>query len=185
MARRVRVLGGMSAALVLCALGTSSAAAGARPSLVSDRGIGGVRFGLPRPEAVTELTRLFGRPSRRMINSACGRRYTEVAWGHLYVEFRAGRLSGFRYLRGSWLPQKPPSRPTPFSALQPRLATGEGISLGSTLGQLRLAYGRVSLVGTDRWRTPDGLAFYDNAERDPPAATSRIVEIEYGTCGDF
>lgn len=120
-----------------------------------------------------------------MINSGCGRRYTEVAWGHLYVEFRGGRLSGFRYMQGTWLPRKRPPRPTPFRLLRPRVATGNGISLGSTLGQLRSAYGRLDLVGTDRWRTADGLIFYDDARLAPPPSSSRIIEIRAGTCGDF
>jgi hypothetical protein len=134
---------------------------------------------------VTELTSLFGRPSQKMTNSACGRRYSEVAWDHLYVEFRDGRLSGFRYMQSTWLPQKRPPRPTPFGLLRPTLATSKDISLGSTLGQLRSAYGRLNLVGTDRWQAPDGLIFYDNAERDPPPSSSRIIEIKVGTCGDF
>ena len=169
----------------LCVVGATSALVGARPIVVSDHGIAGVRFGLLRTEAVTELTRVLGRPSRAMVDGGCGRRYAEVAWGHLYVEFRDGRLSGFRYMQGTWLPQTRPPRPTPFGLIRPRMATGKGISLGSTLGQLRSAYGRLDLVGTDRWRTPDGLIFYDDAGRDPPPPSSRIVEIKDGTCGDF
>ena len=174
-----------AALAALCLVGASSARAGARPFVVSADGIAGVRFGLPRAEAVTELTRVLGRPSRAMTNGGCGRRYTEVAWGHLYAEFREGRLSGFRIMQGTWLPQRRPPRPTPFSLIRPRVATGTGISLGSTLEQLRSAYGRLDLVGTDRWRTPDGLIFYDDARRDPPPPSSRIIEIKDGTCGDF
>lgn len=181
--RRVHVLSAVSVALSF--LGVSSGSAVVRPVLVSDAAIAGVRFGSSRAESVTELTRLLGRPSRRMSNSGCGRRYTEVAWGHLYVEFRDGRLSGFRYMQGAWLPRKRPPRPTPLSLLRPKVATGKGISLGSTLGRLRSAYGRLNLVGTDRWQTRDGLIFYDDARRDPPQPSSRIIEIKYGTCGDF
>jgi hypothetical protein len=169
----------------VCLAGVVVDASIARPLLVSSRGIAGVRFGLPRAEAVRELTRRLGRPSRAMINGGCGRRYSEVAWGHLYVEFRDGRLSGFRYMQGAWLPGKRASRPTPFGRLRPGLATSTGISLGSTLAQLRTAYGRLTLVGTDRWQTPDGLIFYDDAARDPPPSSSRIIEIKHGTCGDF
>lgn len=165
--------------------GAASARADARPFVVSGAGIAGVRFGLPRAEAVRELTRILGKPSQAMINGGCGSRYTEVAWGHLFVEFRDRRLSGFRYMQSTWLPQKRSPRPVPFSLLRPRVATGKGISLGSTLGRLRSVYGRLDLIGTDRWRTSDGLVFYDDAQRDPPPASSRIVEIKYGTCGDF
>lgn len=179
----VRLVGGASATLCLAAASTALAAA--QPLRLSDAGIAGVRFGTSRAAAVAQLTRLLGRPSRRMIDSGCGRRYTEAAWGHLYVEFRDGRLSGFRYMQGTWLPRPRSLRPTPFRLLRPKLATGRGVSLGSTLAQLRSAYGRLDLVGTDRWQAPDGLIFYDDAERDPPAPTSRIVEVKYGTCGDF
>jgi hypothetical protein len=120
-----------------------------------------------------------------LINSGCGGRYTEVAWGHLYVEFRDRRLTGFRYMRGTWLPQRRGVRPPDFRLLQPKLATSTGISLGSTLAQLRSAYGGLSLVGTDRWQTDGGLIFYDDARREPPPPSSRIIEIKYGTCGDF
>lgn len=64
------------------------------------------------------------------------------------------------------------------------LATPRGIGLGSTLGRVRAAYGRLDLVGTDRWRSSDGLVFVDDAEHDPPPPSSRIVEIKTGTCGD-
>jgi hypothetical protein len=166
----------------LCALGLATAGP---TSVVSDTGIAGVRFGLPRAAAVSALTRLFGHPSRTMINSGCGPRFTEVAWGHLFVEFRDGRLAGFRYMQAGWLPQGRSPEPTPLRLLQPKLVTVEGVSLGSTLGRLRAAYGRLDLVGTDRWRTPDGLVFYDDATRQPSPPSSRIVEIKYGTCGDF
>ena len=169
----------------VCLLGASSASAATQPLRISDRGIAGVDFGLPRAKAVSELTRLLGRPSQVMVNSGCGPRFTEVGWGHLYVEFRDGKLAGFRYMETTWLPQRRPPKPTPPSLVEPKLATSNGISLGSTLGELRAAYGRLDLVGTDRWQTPDGLTFYDGAQRDPPAASSRIIEIKYGTCGDF
>lgn len=179
----MRALAGAIAAL--CFVGISTGLAAGPPLRVSDGGIAGVRFGVTRADAVAELTRLLGRPSRTMIDGGCGRRYAEVAWGHLYVEFRDGRLTGFRYMQGTWLPRRGGERLTPFGLLRPKLATAKGISLGSTLGRLRAAYGRLNLVGTDRWQTPDGLIFYDDAERDPPPPSSRVVEIKYGTCGDF
>jgi hypothetical protein len=100
------------------------------------------------------------------------------------VEFRDGRLSGFRYMRTAWLQAKQSRKATPLSRL-PKLTTSKGISLGSTLGRLRSAYRRLDLVGADRWQTPDGLIFYDDAQREPPPSSSRIIEIKYGTCGDF
>jgi hypothetical protein len=170
---------------VAAALWSSGAGAAQPPFVVSANGIAGVRFGLPRAQAVTELKRVLGRPSRAMMNSGCGPRYTEVAWGNLYVEFREGRLSGFRYQQTAWLPQGRPPKPTPLRVLRPKVVTSKDVTLGDTLGRLRSAYGRLDLVGTDRWQTPDGLIFYDNARRQPPPASSRIIEIKYGTCGDF
>lgn len=148
--------------------------------VLSNQGVGDVRFGLPTARAVSQLDRFLGRPTRRFANTGCSPRYREVAWGRLVAEFRLGRFTGFRYLAGGWLGS---ARRT--KATGPRLATAKGISLGSTLGQLRAAYGRLNLIGTDRWQTSDGLVFYDDAERDPPPPSSRIIEIKYGTCGDF
>jgi hypothetical protein len=169
------------AALVLATAGAARGGESAR--VISGRGIAGVRFGIPQQQAVARLSALLGRPSRRFVNSGCGPRYTEIAWGRLYVEFRLGRFSGFRYIENGWPPSRFGTKATP--SLLPRLSTAEGITLGSTLGGLRAAYGRLTLVGTDLWKTKDGLVFYDNAKRDPPPQGSRIVEIKTGTCGDF
>jgi hypothetical protein len=67
----------------------------------------------------------------------------------------------------------------------PALATTNGITLGSILRELRAAYGHVRPIGTNRWQTPDGLVFYDNATTYPDPANSRIIEIKLSTCGDF
>jgi hypothetical protein len=144
------------------------------PVLSADA-IGGVHFGISRGQAVAELSTLLGRPSGSFVNGGCGARYSEVAWGHLYVEFRAGRLSGYRYLEDGW----PPSRygVQRRASDLPRLATAKHVTLGSTLAQVRAAYGRLLVIGTDRWATSDGLVFSD--------AHGRIVEIKRGTCGDF
>jgi hypothetical protein len=161
------------------------AAASAAPSerhLIQPTGIGSVHFGLPKSKAISELTSLLGRPSAHFVNSGCGHRYAETAWGHLYVEFRLGRFAGYRYIEYGW-PLMPGGKPR--RSVLPRLATTRGITLGSTLGQLRRAYRRLDLVGTDRWMVKGGLTFYDNSKIEPPAASSRIIEIKIGTCGDF
>jgi hypothetical protein len=55
-----------------------------------------------------------------------------------------------------------------------------------TLGELRDRYGTLAIVGTDRWRSRDGLVFYVSSQVTQPAPpTSRITEIKYGTCGDW
>lgn len=150
---------------------------------LSGHGIGSVRFGLAKAPAVERLSRLFGQPSQRFVNSGCGARYTEVAWGHLYAEFRAGTFSGFRYIENGWPPKRYGLKV--HRSDLPKLSTARGVTLGNTLGEVRAAYGRLRFVGTDRWGSRDGLVFYDNAERDPEPLSSRIVEIKTGTCGDF
>lgn len=152
-----------------------------RSVLISNHGVGNVRFGLARARTVAGLSKLFGRPSHPFLNSGCGPRYSEVAWGHLYAEFRQGTFTGFRYMTTGWMS----SRPASPSRLTPRLLAPHGVTIGDTLGRLRSASGPLDLVGTDRWQTRDGLIYYDNAQRQPPPAASRITEIKYRTCGDF
>ena len=144
-------------------------------------GIGHVHFGETKRAAVAGLSALFGAPTARMANAGCSPRYTEVAWGRLVAEFRDGRFSGFRYQAYSWAVNH---APVALPAI-PRLVTADGITLGSTLADLRAKDGPLRLVGTDRWESPDGLVFYDNAKHDPVPPSSRIVEIKVGTCGDF
>jgi hypothetical protein len=70
--------------------------------------------------------------------------------------------------------------------LVPTLVTSGGVSLASTLGEVRDRYGTLAIVGTDRWRSRDGLVFYVSSQVTQPAPpTSRITEIKYGTCGDW
>lgn len=150
------------------------------PPILSSKGIGGVAFGTPRGKVIARLSELLGtRSSAPPTNRACGPASTEVAWQHLYVELRHGRMVGFRYIANGW-----PGKPQAASHL-PSLITTLGITLGSTLRQARRAYGHLRPVGTNRWETPDGLVLYDNARRYPDPPASRIIEIKYGTCGDF
>ena len=123
---------------------------------------------------MARLAALFGQPSRQFVNSGCGPRYMEVAFGHLYAEFRAGRFSGYRYLEDGWIRTHAGEKVVRSDL--PRLVTARGVTLGSTFRALRAAY-PLNIVGTDRYRSPDGLVFYDDA--------GRIVEIKTGTCGDF
>lgn len=170
------------AAVVFAFTVTSGEADGTGP-LLQPNGLGTVHFGALKPQAVSALSALLGAPTSRFVNSGCGPRYTEVAWEHLYVEFRLGRFSGYRYIEDGWPPSRFGEKPKP-SAL-PRLATARGITLESTLGEVRAAYGTLHLIGTDRWQAPNGLIFYDNATRDPPPPSSKIIEVKIGTCGDF
>jgi hypothetical protein len=154
------------------------------PPTLSSRAIGGVRFGLPRKDVVTRLSELLGtRSTNPPSNRACGPAFTEVAWQHLYVELRHGRLVGFRYIADGWPPTSFAKHVT--ASDRPPVVTTRGITLGSTLSQARGAYGHLRPVGTNRWETPDGLVLYDNARHYPDPPNSRITEIKYGTCGDF
>ena len=172
-------------ALVIAATTTPGALASPSVRLRAD-GIGAVHFGLAEARAVGELRALFGAPSARGFNTGCGPRYTEVVWGELAAEFRSGRFSGYRYSSGGYpltTPGSPQPRPTGRPG-KPMLVTPTGVSLGSTLRQLRAAY-RLRLVGASRRQAPNGLVFVDDAKRDPEPPASRIIEIKIGTCGDF
>lgn len=146
-----------------------------------------MHFGLTKARAVEELDALFGAPVARGINTGCGRRYTEVVWDDLAVEFRAGTFSGYRYTVGGYPLTTPgsPHEPSPPKTHSPRLATATGISLDSTLAELRVAYRGLRPIGVDNWRAPNGLVFVDNAGHDPEPPSSRLVEIKIGTCGAF
>jgi hypothetical protein len=150
-------------------------------------GIGVVRFGAAKAKAVAELGAQLGIPSARSVNTGCGPRFSEVAWGDLVVEFRDSRFSGYRYLRGGWplTTRGSPRTSSPSKPVSPRLSTATGISLGSTLSQLRASYGKPRRVGADMWRSSNGLIFVDDALRDPVPPSSRIIEIKIGTCGAF
>jgi hypothetical protein len=155
------------------------------PPMLSNRAIGGVRLGLPRKEVVTRLSELLGtRLPNPPPNRACGPAFTEIAWQHLYVELRHGRLVGFRYIADGWPPAASVGKRISGGA-RPPLLTTRGITLGRTLSQARASYGQLRPVGTNRWQTPDGLVLYDDARHYPDPPSSRIIEIKYGTCGDF
>ncbi len=107
-------------------------------------------------------------------------------WGDFAAEFRSNRFSGCRYVEGGFpiaTPGSPHARPP--TATSPRLSTARGITLGSTLAQVRAAHVRLRRIGADTWRTASGLVFVDNATGDPVPPTARIVEIKIGTCGAF
>jgi hypothetical protein len=191
--RRVGVIATTIAAASLLAAaqfaqgGQTSGASKVRAPVLQPHGIGSIRFGMTKLKTVTELSRVFGTPSARGVNTACSRRYTEVEWGDLVAEFRIGRFSGFRFIEGGYplATAGSPREASPPKVVFPKLAASTGVSLGSTIAELRASYGRLQRVGADMWRSTSGLIFVDDARRDPTPATSRIVEIKVGTCGDF
>ena len=139
-----------------------------------------MHFGTPKATAVAALTHDFGKPTAAGPNTGCGPRYTEVAWGDLVAEFRSNVFSGFRYRAAGW----PLNRAGPPPSVSPRLATAKDITLGSTVTELRTAYGALRFVGTDRWGAA-GLVFYDDGRPLDATRLRHIVEITVGTCGDF
>lgn len=176
-------LGALAALLLFTVFAGNTQASRPAPTL-SAHAVGDVQIGIPRARAVRALTTLLGQPDRRFFtNSGCAPAFTEVAWKHFYAEFNRGRFSGFRYIEYGWPPTRVGVRRVRSDL--PELATTNGITLGSTLRELRAAYGHVRAIGTNRWQTPDGLVFYDNATTYPDPANSRITEVKLSTCGDF
>jgi hypothetical protein len=176
------------AAVVACAMAGSGGASSLGGQVLRPDGVGAVRFGMAKLKTVTELSHLFGSPSASGLNSACGSRFTEVEWADFVAEFRSGRFSGFRYIKGGYplTTAGSPREAFPSKAVSPKLAVSTGVSLGRTVAELRAAYpGRLQRVGADMWRSANGLIFVDNAKRDWVPSTSRIVEIKIGTCGAF
>ncbi len=164
----------------------ASSQPGLASAVLGADGIGSVRFGVSRSRAVSELRRWFGTPSAHGVNTGCGPRYREVAWGDLLAEFRLGRFSGYRYVTAGYALPIPggPRAPAP-SGPTADLATATGITLDSTLAQVRHAYRTLAFPGTDRWKAKNGIVFVDDAERDPEPPSSRIIEIKTATCGDY
>jgi hypothetical protein len=172
----------------LCALPAFGGHAARGAGVLGADGIGNVRFGLPKAQAVRALSGLLGAPSARGVNAGCGPRFTEVEWNDLIAEFRLGRFSGYRYVKGGWplaTPGGSPLHALPGSSTRiQHLATAKGISIGSTLARARSAYGSLRRVGAEEWATPNGLTLADNANigKVPP---TQIYEIKTGTCGAF
>ena len=137
--------------------------------VLGPHGVGPVHFGTAKAKAVAQLSALLGPPSSRGPNTGCRPRYTEVEWGGLSAEFRLGVFSGYRYRHTA----------------SPRLATATGVTLGTTLGRARAAYGGLERRGAILWQAPDGLILVDGSKGDPASPSDRIVEIKIGTCGDF
>ncbi len=174
-------------ALVGCARGSLSAPSTKRPA-VNANGIGNVHFGLSKVKAVAALQAWLGKPNATGINTGCGPAFTEVAWRDLIAEFRHSTFTGYRYVLGGYPLTTPgsPHDPVSPSSRTPVLATTRGITLGSTLSELRSAYPGLIQSGTLKWTAPDGLVFVEARSTQKPASpTATIAEIKTGTCGDF
>jgi hypothetical protein len=183
--RRFLLVAGAAVAAAACGVGIVATTAPAPLPFLDAEGIGAVHFGEQTAIVVRELYELLGRPSAAQPSSGCGPRYAEVEWGDLAAEFRLGVLSGYRYLDGGLLGDDGSVARLEALRVAPRLTTATGITLGSTLGQARAAFGRLTVVGTNRSEAEDGFVFYDDARAFPDPASSRIVEIKIATCGDY
>jgi hypothetical protein len=155
---------------------------------LTSKGVGPARFGSSRQTVIAALRSSLGPPNATGINTGCGKNLTEVAWHDLIAEFRNGRFSGYRFMRGGWPLTTPGSPHDHVSGTAPRppLGTAAGITLGSTFAELRSAYTHLRRTATLRWTAPNGLTFSESyAVANPTSPSNPIVEIQTKTCGDF
>ncbi len=175
-------------ALAGCAESGSPSPPSTKPLTLGSNGVGKVHFGLSKVKAVAALQPWLGDPNATGINTGCGPAFTEVAWHDLIAEFRHDTFTGYRYVSGGYpltTPESPHDRVAPTSRT-PALSTARGITLGSTLRELRAAYPGLTQSGALKWTAPDGLVFVEVTHTKKPAApTATIAEIKIGTCGDF
>jgi hypothetical protein len=175
-------------ALAGCARSGALPASGTKRPALDSNGIASVHFGLSQAKAVAALQAWLGKPNATGINTGCGPAFTEVAWHDLIAEFRHGTFTGYRYVSGGYpltTAGSPHDRVAPTSPA-PTLTTAQGITLDSTLRQLRAAYPGLIQSGALKWTAPDGLVFVEAPQTSKPTSpTATIAEIKTGTCGDF
>jgi hypothetical protein len=170
-------LTGLAVTLLAWVAGFSSAAAArhaAKPPTIelAGNGIRVVGFGSSVASVTKAVSAELGPPTGHP-EAGCVGGYREVAWHDLILQFRHGRFSGYRY----WL-----SIGAPGSTASPRIATATGITLGSTLAQLRKAYD-LTQTGTDFWKSPNGIVFVLDSPTYPSPPASPIDEIKSaGVC---
>jgi hypothetical protein len=157
------------------------------PALDSNE-IANVHFGLSKAKAVAAIQASLGKPNATGINTGCGPAVTEVAWHDLIAEFQHGTLTGYRYVSGGYplTTAGSPHDPVAPTSRTPALTTARGITLGSTLRQLRAAYPGLIQSGALKWTAPNGLVFIEAPQTSKPTSpTATIAEIKTRTCGDF
>ncbi len=138
-----------------------------------------MKLGARESAATARLTRLLGRPTA-FPPADCAGGYRNVEWHDLIVQFKRGRFAGYRY----WfteLNHAATNGSVPRQVGTPALSTAAGITLGSTLGQVRRAYPKLSASGTDFYRA-GALTFGVAATRYPPPSASLVYEIKVNAC---
>jgi hypothetical protein len=114
--------------LVCVVLSLPDGASGKGPasalSYLNSNGIGPAHFGTPQRAVIAALRPSLGKPNATGINTGCGKNPAEVAWHDLIAEFRDGRFSGYRYIRGGWPLKTPGSRRRVFSCCGARVTVG-------------------------------------------------------------
>lgn len=146
-------------------------------------GLGAVKAGDDESGAVSTMVQYLGPPTSTTPGDCIGR--TEVQWNDLSLEFSNGVLDGYRYQRGGLTAVGIEHPPT--GAGNPLLKAMTGVTLGMTLGAVRLLYppGDFSEVQGGAILVPSFngelfLGFFSDASSTP------LTEVKGGrTCGDF
>ncbi len=133
-----------SAAATTTVTTASSAPASSAAVVLKPDGLGDLAFGAGEAEARTALTKALGPPTfdESLPAESCSTGATRrVSWGDLTVLLGPGPGGGLTMVGWTYGTSEPP--PTPA------LKTAEGIGVGSTLAQLRAAYGDRVVVSED------------------------------------
>jgi hypothetical protein len=154
------------------------ATGGDRHLLLEGNGLGVVDFGASTAAVTRALSPVLGSATGRPL-AGCAGAYSELAWDDLTVQFLHGRFHGYRYQVAGWVALSPSG---PSVTADPRLATPQGISIGSTMGELRKAYTSLRQSGNDLWRSSDGIVFAFPPAGLPKPMNAPVLEIEDNTC---
>jgi hypothetical protein len=162
--------------LVIALPGRSSAAPSIGSVRLEGTGLGVVSFGASRRLTITRIARVLGRPTGYP-PSACPRGYTQAAWHDLIAQFVSGRFRGYRYiLAGGGNLQRPIA--VAFRHVLPVIYGLPGITLGSSLGAVRRAYGHLRNDGSYTYSARSGVTF----AFDGPGVRARAYEIKDHVC---
>ena len=132
-------------------------------------GLGPVRLGTAQRPVTARLSSLLGHPTAYP-PAGCVGGYRDVEWSDLIVQFKRGRLAGYRY----WVTR-------PHQAVTPKLSTATGITLGSTFAAVKSAYPHLTQTGTDFW-SADGLTFGVTSSQYPSPSSAPVYEIKVNAC---